>query len=116
MLKKLALGLLGVIGGIVAVVNVGSIVALALSVGAALVGLHYFRRSISNVSRVFWGIVLVAGILTGISNIPAFIGLLAAAAAYYVWRNWDRRKREMDPIIEADPFMKFEKQWNEFTK
>ncbi|MDW0108507.1 lmo0954 family membrane protein [Sporosarcina aquimarina] len=115
-MKKFALVVLGIIAGIVAVANIGSIVALALSAAAAFAGWHYFRKSDSTIGRILWGIVLLFGILTGISNIPAFIGILAAAGAYYAWHSWKVSKRKNSNVIDADPFAKFEKQWNEFTK
>lgn len=115
-MKKFALVVLGIIAGIVAVANIGSIVALALSAAAAFVGWHYFRKSDSTIGRILWSIVLLFGILTGISNIPAFIGILAAAGAYYAWRSWKVSQQKNTNVIDADPFAKFEKQWNEFTK
>lgn len=115
-MKKFACTLLGILAAIVAVVNIGSIAALALSVAVALVGWHYFRQSTSTIGRILWGIILIVGVLTGISNIPAFIGILAAVGAYYAWRSWKVNKKENDRIIDADPFTKFEKQWHEFTK
>lgn len=115
-MKKLALASLGITAAIIAIANIGSIAALALSAAAVFFGLHYVRKSESGFVRVLAGFVLVFGILSGISNIPAFIGLLAAAGAYYAWRTWKKEKRADDPIIDADPFTKFEKQWNEFTK
>lgn len=115
-MKKFTFVVLGMIAAIVALLNIGSIVALALSVTAALVGWHYFRQSNSTISRILWGIILLVGVLTGISNIPAFIGILAAAGAYYAWRSWKMNKKDHDMIIDADPFTKFEKQWSQFNK
>ncbi len=115
-MKNFLLVVLGIIAAIVAVANIGSIVALALSAAAALFGWHHFRKSNSSIGRILWGIIMLVGVLTGISNIPAFIGLLAAAGAYYAWRNWKLNQRTNSNVIDADPFAKFEKQWNEFTK
>lgn len=115
-MKKFLLVVFGIIAAIVALVNIGSIVALALSTAAALAGWHYFRKSDSAIGRILWGIILLVGVLTGISNIPAFIGLLAAAGAYYAWRKWKVKQNVNSNVIDADPFTKFEKQWNEFTK
>ncbi|MGG0645088.1 ABC transporter permease [Sporosarcina gallistercoris] len=115
-MKKFLLAVFGIIAAIVAVVNIGSILALAISAAAAMCGWHYFRKSDSTIGRILWGILLLVGVLTGISNIPAFIGLLAAAGAYYAWRKWKLNQRTNSHVIDADPFAKFEKQWNEFTK
>ncbi|WP_432353905.1 ABC transporter permease [Sporosarcina sp. A2] len=115
-MKKIALVVLGIIAAIVALVNIGSIIALALSAVAAFAGWYNFRKSDSKVGRVLWAIILLVGVLTGISNIPAFIGLLAAIGAYYAWRTWKLNHRTNTNVIEADPFTKFEKQWNEFKK
>ncbi|GKV69014.1 hypothetical protein NCCP2716_15120 [Sporosarcina sp. NCCP-2716] len=115
-MKKFLLAGLGILAAIVAIANIGSIAALALSAAAAFFGWHYFRKSDSALGRILWGIIMLFGVLTGISNIPAFIGLLAAAGAYYAWRSWKVGKNRDILDAETDPFAKFEKQWNEFTK
>lgn len=117
-MKKLGLVTLGVIAGIIAVANLGPLIGLAISALIAYAGLHYYRKSDSTLLKLFWGGVLIIGLLTAISNVPAFIGIIALIGVYYVWKNWN--KQADDTIIEhqpsSDPFVNFEKQWDEITK
>lgn len=116
-MKKFGLLLLGIVAGIVAVSNLGPLLALAISALIAYAGFHYYRKSDSTVTKIFWGIVLVVGLLTAISNVPAFIGIIALVGVYYAWRKW--KGTENNNVIQAesgDPFVNFERQWNELTK
>lgn len=115
-MKKFGLAALGIIAGIVLLANLGSMVALAISALIAFAGLHYLRKSETTFAKVCWTIVLIIGLITSISNIPAFIGILALVGVYYVWRKWN--DRETDTVLPKsdDPFMNFERQWDELTK
>ena len=117
-MKKLGLVTLGVIAGIVAVANLGSLIGLALSALIAYAGIHYYRKSESTLLKLFWGGVLIIGLVTAISNVPAFIGVVAMIGLYYIWKTWN--KEQDDNIIEHkpsdDPFVNFEKQWDELNK
>ncbi|MDS9472816.1 ABC transporter permease [Sporosarcina pasteurii] len=117
-MKKFGLVVLGIIAGIVAVANLGSLLALAISALITYAGLHYYKKSDSTLLKLFWGGVLVIGLITAISNVPAFIGIIALIGVYYVWNKWN--KQTDDNIIEhqpsSDPFVNFERQWDEITK
>ena len=116
-MKKLGLAALGITAAIVALVNLGSLLALAFSALIAYAGFHYYRKSNSTISKLFWGGVLVIGLLTAIANVPAFIGIIALVGVLYVWRKW--HGSENNNIINNatdDPFVNFERQWNEITK
>lgn len=117
-MKKLALFVVGVIAGIIAVSNLGPMVGLIISALIAYAGVYYYQKSESTLLKLFWGGVLIVGLLTAISNIPAFVGIVAVIGLYYVWKSWDKKKD--DNIIEEprsnDPFVNFEKQWNELNR
>ena len=117
-MKKFGLVLLGITAGIIAIANLGSLLALALSALIAYAGFHYFRKSDSTIAKFFWGGVLLIGLITAISNVPAFIGIIAIIGVLYVWRKWN--SAPADNIIEHgpvnDPFVNFERQWEEITK
>ncbi len=115
-MKKLGLVTLGIVAGIVALVNLGSLLALALSALVAYMGFHYFRKSISTLSKFFWGAVLLVGLLTAISNVPAFFGIIAIVGLLYVWQKWNGSKKEELTTHTDDPFVNFERQWNEIIK
>lgn len=115
-MKKFGLALLGITAAIVVLANVGSLIGLAVSAAIAFAGVHYYKKTDSTFLKLFWGFVLVIGLLTAISNIPAFIAIIAMLAVYWVWRQWDGKKKD-DIITQSDdPFVNFERQWNEITK
>lgn len=116
-MKKFGLTILGIVAAIVVLSSVGSIVALAISALIAFAGFHYYRKTDSIMLKLFWGIVLLIGLLTAVSNIPAFIGILALLGVYYVWREWNGGKnKEITATPSSDPFVNFERQWDEMTK
>ncbi|ARD48564.1 ABC transporter permease [Sporosarcina sp. P37] len=114
-MKKFGLFLLGIIAGLALVVNLGSIIALAITGAIALVSFHYWRKSYSMFAKVFWMAVLIISLIGSISNIGAFIGIIALIGVYYVWRQWNDRNVNPD-VTSDDPFTNFERQWNELTK
>lgn len=119
-MKKIILFSLGLVAGIVAVANMGALIGLAISAIIAYAGIYYYRKSDSTLLKVFWGGVLVIGLLTAISNIPAFIAIIAAIGLYAVWKAWKDENPPADDIIEHqasnDPFVNFEKQWDALNK
>jgi lia operon protein LiaI len=116
-MKKLCLAALGITAAIVALANLGSLLALALSALIAYAGFHFYRKSVSSFKKLFWGAVMLIGLITAISNVPAFFGIIAILGVLYVWRKWNGN--ENDNISNSnsdDPFVNFERQWNEITK
>ncbi len=117
-MQKTGLVILGVIAAVVLLGNLGSLLALALSAFIAYFGFHNFRKSNSTIGRILWGSVLLIGLFTAISNVPAFFGIIAIIGLLYIWRKW--HEASPNDIIEGptsnDPFVNFEKQWNEITK
>ncbi|PIC79327.1 ABC transporter permease [Sporosarcina sp. P18a] len=114
-MKTLGLVLLGIIAGLAFVLNVGPIIALAITGAIALVSYHYWRKSQSMFAKVFWMAILIISVIGSISNIGAFIGIIALIGVYYVYRKW--KDRNVNPnVISNDPFTNFERQWNELTK
>ncbi|WP_153733089.1 lmo0954 family membrane protein [Sporosarcina obsidiansis] len=115
-MKKFGLVLLGIVAGITLVANLAPMIALAVSGLIAFVSFHYWRKSQSTFAKVVWMIVLICSLISSVSNIPAFVGIIALIGVYYVWRKWN--EREVQPVITKsdDPFTNFERQWNELTK
>ncbi|PIC98370.1 ABC transporter permease [Sporosarcina sp. P29] len=114
-MKKLGLLLLGIVAGLALVLNVGPIIALAVTGAIALVSYHYWRKSHSMFAKVFWMTILIISVISSISNIGAFIGIIALVGVYYVYRKWNDRNVHPN-VISNDPFTNFERQWNELTK
>ncbi|WP_342513438.1 ABC transporter permease [Sporosarcina sp. FSL K6-1522] len=116
-MKKIGLAILGITAAIIALANLGSLLALALSALISYAGFHYYRKSQSTFKKLFWGAVLLIGLLSAVSNVPAFFGIIALLAVIYVWRKW--HGTDNNDIIandSDDPFVNFERQWNEITK
>ncbi|ARF14103.1 MULTISPECIES: lmo0954 family membrane protein [Sporosarcina] len=114
-MKKLGLLLLGIVAGLTLALNVGPIIALAVTGAIALVSYHYWRKSHSMFAKVFWMTILIISVISSISNIGAFIGIIALIGIYYIYRKWN--DRNVNPnVISNDPFTNFERQWNELTK
>ena len=115
-MKKYMLVACGIVAAFIVIANLGSLLALALSLLIAYMGFHYFRKTHSSFKKFFWGAVILIGLFSAISNIPAFIGIIALIAMYYVWRKWHNDK-EYDVVSEpADPFENFEREWKNITK
>lgn len=105
---------LGIIAGIIVLSNLGAIAALAVSALILYAGVHYYLRSTSTAAKIWWAAVAAIGAISAISNVPALIGVAAAAGLWMIYRNWNER-----PVAFAetkDPFMNFEKQWNQLNK
>ncbi|MBB4822879.1 lia operon protein LiaI [Sporosarcina luteola] len=115
-MKKLGLALLGITAAIVVLTNLGSLIGLAVSAAIAFAGIHYYKKTDSTFLKLFWGFVLIIGLLTAIHNIPAFVALIAILAVFWAWRNCDEKKKDNVITQSDDPFVNFERQWNEITK
>jgi len=116
-MKKLGLVLLGIIAAIVFLANLGSLIGLAISALVTYAGFHYFRKTNSTFKKWFWGAVMLIGLLTAISNIPAFFGIIALIGVLYVWRKWNEEKENhIISATENDPFLNFEREWNNIKR
>ncbi len=115
-MNKFWLFTLAMIAGIVALSNIGALFALAVSGVVIYLGVHYYLRSLSTWSKVFWAAVGVIGVLSAISNVPALIGLAALAGLWIIYRKWNGQSVSIDAVKESDPFTNFEYQWNKLTK
>jgi lia operon protein LiaI len=116
-MKKLGIAVLGITAAIVVLANLGSLLALAFSALIVYAGFHYFRKSNSTFLKIFWGGVLIIGLLSAIANVPAFIGILAILGVLYAWRKWNGSENSnVISNVSDDPFVNFERQWHEITK
>ncbi|WP_019413228.1 hypothetical protein [Paenisporosarcina sp. TG20] len=118
-MKKFGLIVVGIVAGIVALVNLGSLLGLALSALLVFAGMHFYLKGGSTVTKILWIAVGIIGLLTAIANVPGFFGILAIVGLWYVVRKW----KQLPLVIStqanspsADPFTNFEKQWQELNK
>lgn len=115
-MKKFGLLAAGIIAAIVVLGNLGSILGLAFSLLIAYMGFHYFRKTHSSIKRLFWGAVAIIGLFSAVSNIPAFMGIIALLVMYYVWHKWNNDKEYTVITDSTDPFENFEREWKNITK
>jgi len=114
-MKKFGLFIIGAIAGIIALANLGSLLGLAISALIVYVGVSQYVKSTTTWTKILWAAIGLVGLLSAAANVPAFFGVLAIVAIYFVVKKW----KEEPIVLEAkteDPFMNFEKQWNELSK
>jgi lia operon protein LiaI len=111
-MKKFGLLVAGGIAAIILLSTIGPMVALLVS----LVLLYFIYKKILKSESTGWkvclGIIGVIVILASLHNIPAIIGVAAAYVLYLVYKKWNGTKK-VTVKEETDPFINFEKQWNE---
>lgn len=117
-MKKIGLLVLGIIAGIVAVANLGSLLGLVISALIVYAGVHFYLKSESTLLKIFWASIGILGLLSAVSNIPAFVAILAIVGVWYVVKKWKNEPVSISEskIVSDDPFVNFEKQWNELYK
>lgn len=105
----------GIIAGIVALSNVGPMIALAVSGLIIYIGVHFYLGSTSTFKKVWWAFVGIVGAISAISNAPALIGVAAVAALWMIYRKWNN-KPATSFTETNDPFTNFERQWSKLSK
>lgn len=111
-MKKFGLLVAGGIAAIILLSTIGPMVALLVS----LVLLYFIYKRFLTTESTGWkiGLGIIGGIviIASLHYIPAIIGVAAAYVLYLVYKNWNRNKQVIVKE-ESDPFINFEKQWNE---
>ena len=81
-------------------------------------GLHYYTESTSTFGKVMSLVVALAGLVSALSNIPGFIGLVAIAVVIYIFKTRNREKSEsiISTKADEDPFTNFEREWAKLNK
>jgi len=115
-MKKFGLFIIGVIAGLIALANLGSLLALAVSALIVYAGVSQYVKASTTWTKILWASVALIGLLTAAANVPAFFGVLAIAAIYFVVKKWKEEPVVLQAAVTDDPFMNFEKQWNELSK
>jgi lia operon protein LiaI len=111
-MKKFGLVLAGGIAAIVLLSTLGPMVGLLISLALLYFIYKQFLKAESTGGKIGLGIIGVIFLMASISNAPAIIGVVAAYILYLVYKNWNSSKRTVIKE-ESDPFVNFEKQWNE---
>jgi lia operon protein LiaI len=110
-MKKFGLLLAGGIAAVVLLSTIGPMAALAVSLVLLYLIVKQFLKAKSTGGKIGWGIIGLIVLMATLHNAPALIGVAAAFVLYLVYKKWNESKR---PVVkEDDPFINFEKQWNE---
>jgi lia operon protein LiaI len=111
-MKKFGLVLAGGIAAIVLLSTLGPMVGLLISLAILYFIYKQFLKAEATGGKIALGIIGVIFLMASISNAPAIIGVVAAYILYLVYKNWNSNKHSVIKE-EVDPFVNFEKQWNE---
>ena len=112
-MKNLGLILIVMVAGLIVVGNLGSILALAVTLTILYFAVKGFLKADTNLSKVLWGAVAGITLLASVGNIPALIGLIALYVLYYLYKEYKREKEHVSP---DNPFTNFEKEWEQLNK
>ncbi|WP_430791120.1 flagellar basal body rod protein [Virgibacillus flavescens] len=116
-MKKFMLFIGGLIALLILLSMLGPIILLGVSVWLLYVVFKQFIKSDSTLGKIVWIAVGLVILSIAVSNIYAVIGVAAAAALYYIIKNWKSSKNDIDvsTVSENDPFKNFERQWAELN-
>lgn len=114
-MKKFFLYSAGFVAAIIALGLLAPVVGLLVSGLLLAAGLHYYTESTSTFGKVMSLVVALAGLISALSNIPGFIGLVAIGLLFYIYKT---RKNEKVEIFskDQDPFTNFEREWANLNK
>ncbi|MEK4228885.1 lmo0954 family membrane protein [Solibacillus sp. FSL H8-0538] len=117
-MKKFLLFTIGAFAALIALVALLPVAGLIISGLLVAAGLHYYTKSTAVFSKVMSIVLALAGLMSALSNTPGFIGLVAIAILYFIYKNWNVKGDEV--IVESehenDPFTNFEKEWAKLSK
>lgn len=113
-MKNIGILIIALIAGFIVIGNLGSILILAISVGALYLVSKQYLKAVTQNEKIIWGIIGLIILIAAISNLPAFIGLAAMVLLYYLYKNYKEEKKEK--VSYEDPFKKFEREWEELSK
>jgi lia operon protein LiaI len=114
-MKKLGLLLAGGIAAIILLSSIGPMVGLLVGIALLYFIFKKFLKAESTGGKIVLGVIGFFVLMASIHNAPAIIGVVAAYVLYLVYKNWNSSKKTVEKV-ENDPFINFEKQWNELNK
>ncbi|MFP5107489.1 flagellar basal body rod protein [Neobacillus sp. C211] len=114
-MKKFGLLLAGGLAAFILLKTIGPMVALLVSLAI----LYFIYKQFLKAESTGWkiGLVIIGLIVLSatIHHIPALIGVGAAYVLFLVYKQWNKNKKPPENK-ESDPFVNFDKQWNELKK
>ncbi|MBP2242745.1 lia operon protein LiaI [Cytobacillus eiseniae] len=113
-MKKLILLLVGGISAVILLSTIGPMIGFLVSLALLYFIFKQFLKTDSTGGKIGLGIVGFFILMASIQNAPAIIGVVAAYVLYLVYKKWNENKKVT--VKETDPFVNFEKQWNDIIK
>lgn len=100
---------------LIAFVSLLPVAGLIVSGVVVAAGLHFYTEAKSLFTKILSATLALAGLVSALSNIPGFIGILAVAILYYFYKI---TKNNDAAIITKtdDPFTNFENEWAKLNK
>ncbi|MFF2447986.1 flagellar basal body rod protein [Neobacillus sp. NPDC058068] len=114
-MKKFALLLAGGLAAIILLKTIGPMVGLLVSLAILYFIFKQFLKTESTGWKIGLIIISLMVLSSTIHHLPALIGVGAAYVLWLVYKNWNKNKNT-SAKNEQDPFVSFEKQWNELKK
>ncbi len=111
-MKKFGLLVAGGIAAMVLLSTIGPMVGLAVSLTILYFIMKQFLKTDSIGVKIGLSVLGLFVLMASIHNVPAIIGVVAAAVLYMVFKKWNENKFTAKKDSD-DPFVNFEKQWNE---
>lgn len=111
-MKKFGLLLAGGIAAVVLLSTIGPMVGLLVSLTLLYFIFKQFLKSETTGGKIGLGVIGFIVLMASIHNAPAIIGVAAVYVLYLVYKKWNQSKHTT-VNKESDPFVNFEKQWNE---
>ena len=114
-MKKFGLLLAGGIAAVILLSTIGPMAGLVISLALLYFIFKQFLKADSMVAKIILGVIGFVVLVASIHNAPALIGAAAAYVLYLVYKKWNETKHTTIKE-ESDPFVNFEKQWNELNR
>jgi lia operon protein LiaI len=111
-MKKFGLVIAGGIAAIVLLSSIGPMIGLLIGMAILYIIFKQFLKAETAGGKIALAVIGLIVLMSTINNAPAIIGVVAAYILYLVYKNWNSSKRNTIKE-ESDPFVNFEKQWNE---
>lgn len=108
--------LAGLAAVFILIANLGPMVLLGVSIWLLYLIFKQFVKATTTIAKVGWVTVGLIVLSIGISNIYAVIGIAAAFILYWIYHNWNKNNWEPADDNLNDPFMNFEREWQQFSK
>jgi lia operon protein LiaI len=111
-MKKFGLVIAGGVAAIILLSSIGPMIGLLVGMAILYFIFKQFLKAETTGGKIGLAVIGLFVLMSTIHNAPAIIGVVAAYILYLVYKNWNSSKRNTAKE-ESDPFVNFEKQWNE---